>query len=213
MKQLCARLLVIAVLGVMLASTGCIYSNSDIVATEKVCVTVHEVQTTGTFTTFVVSDEFKTQLEALLKEYNEDKKNVKSIHMVDASYKVKSYKPHDWKITALIDIARQDVPEGAYEDGPAPFVKFYKASLKDLKGDKVEPKLCEDGVKIVNRALKSLLNDEDPRLVMNINCETVSPEPSPSDPMEFTVDVCVKFQIVIKGHNHGGGGHGGGGHR
>lgn len=208
MKQLCARLLVMAALGVLLASTGCIYNHSDMVITDKVCVLLHEVQTTGTFTSFVVCDQFKTELEAKLKENNVDVKDVKSIHMVDASFKVKSFKPHDWKITAQIDIARQDTPGGAYDDGPQPFTRFKNESLKELKGDREEPKLYEGGVKVVDRALKSLLNGEDPRLVLIINNETIKPTPSPADPMEFTVDTCVKFQIVIKGHDdhHGGGG-------
>ena len=107
----------------------------------------------------------------------------------------------------MIDIARQDVPDGAYEDGPAPLTKFWKQSLKALKGRPTDAKLYDGGVKVVNHALASLLDGEDPRLVLLINNETVTPTPSPSDPMEFTVNVCIKFQTVIKGHDDHHGGH------
>ncbi|HET6463926.1 MAG TPA: hypothetical protein VFH33_09015 [Candidatus Krumholzibacteria bacterium] len=215
MKQLRVQILVIAALGVLLANAGCIYNQCDLVITDKVCVDLHEVQTTGTFTSFVVCDQFKTELEQKLAENNLTTDDIKSIHMVGANFKVKSFKPHDWKITAQIDIARQDTPDGPYDDGPKPFTRFKKESLKDLKGDREEPKLYSDGVKLVDRALASLLDEEDPRLVLIINNEEIKPMPSPADPMEFTVNTCVKFQIVIKGQNnhghHGGGGGGGGG--
>jgi hypothetical protein len=197
MKQLCARLLMIAVLGSLLAMTGCIVGNNDIVITDKVCVTLNEVQTTGTFSSFVVCDQFKEQLEKSLKKYNRGKKDVKSIHMVGATFKTKSVKPHDWNVTANIDIARQDKVDGEYEDGPAPFVEFDDQSLLELKGDKTKAEMHADGVDVVNDALAALVDGEDPRLVLLIENETVEPTPSETDPMEFRVETCVKFQIVV----------------
>jgi len=204
MKQLRVHLLVITALGMLLANAGCIYNQCDLVLTDKVCVDIHEVQTTGTFTSFVVADEFKAALEQKLVDNNLTVDDIRSIHMVGANFKVKSFKPHDWKITAKIDIARQDSVEGAYDDGPKPFTKFKNESLACLKGDREEPKLYSDGVKLVDRALASLLKGEDPRLVLIINNENIQPTPSVSDPMEFTVNTCVKFQIVIKGKRQGG---------
>lgn len=198
MKQLCARLLVIAVLGSLLAMTGCIVGKSDMVVTETICVKIEEVQTTGSFSTFVVCDQFAEEIERELKKHNKGKKDVKSIHMTSATFKTKKVRPHDWNVTADIDIARQDTPGGAYEDGPAPFVTFDDQSLLDLKGEKTKARMHADGVDLVNDALEDLIDGEDPRLVLLINNESVTPTPSPSDPMHFVVDVCVKFQMVIK---------------
>jgi hypothetical protein len=203
MKHLYARLLVIAALGVLLASTGCVYDRSNVVITEKVCVTIDEYQTTDNFTTFAVSDEFKEVLEQKLAEYNVGKQDVKSIHMVSGVYKVSNVQPHDWVVSTKIDIARQDDPNGDYDDGPAPFMKFKRQSLMALQGHPEDAEMYHAGVKLVNEALEALVDGEDPRLVMIVNHEDVVPPPSPSDPMQFTLKACVKFQFVIDMGHHG----------
>jgi hypothetical protein len=204
MKQLCARLLVIAVAGVSLALAGCVYDRTDLVITENVCVNIEEYQTTGSFTTFVVCDKFKEELEEKLREYDRKKKDVKSIHMVSATFKTLYVKSHDWKVTANVDIARQDTPGGAYDDGPAPFMSFRRQSLKELRGAPTDADMHADGVELVDRALDTLIDDEDPRLVLLVNNENVRPTPSSSDPMEFKFRACVKFQIVIEADHHHG---------
>jgi len=197
MKQLCARLLVIAVAGGLLASAGCVYDGTDLVITENVCVNLDEYQTTGNFGTFVVADVFKERFEQKLRENGKSAKDVKAIHMVSATFKAMDVKPHDWTVTANIDIARQDVEEGAYEDGPAPFVTFSNQSLNGLTGAPNEAQMNAAGVALVNRALESLVDGEDPRLVMLVKNESVTPTPSTSDPMQFRMLACVKFQVVV----------------
>jgi len=203
MKPLCARLLVIAALGMMLASAGCIMNRTDLVVTDEICATIDEYETTGTFTTFTVVDKFKDELEKSLKQYNCSRKDVKSIHMVCATFKAMAVKPHDAVATATIDIARQDTPGGAYDDGPASFVVFENQKLKQLQGKPTDAKMNADGVALVDRALASLLNGEDPRLVLIVNNETITPTPTPDKPLQFKVRTCVTFQIVIKGRNSG----------
>jgi hypothetical protein len=187
----------IAVLGATLPFSSCVFKNGDVVINESVCVNLEEIQTTGTFTTFAVADKFKEVLEAKLEQHGRGKKDVKSIHMVSATFKTISVKPHDWTVTGDIDIARQDDPDGPITDGPASLVVFEDQSLKDLRGRPTDADLLSDGVDLVDRALESLLNDEDPRLILLVENETVSPTPSPSDPMEFKVRVCVNFQMVV----------------
>lgn len=197
MKQLCARLLVIAVAGGLLASAGCVYDNTDLVITENVCVNLEETQTSGNFGTFVVADQFKEQLQKRLKEHGKSEKDIKAIHMVGAAFKAMSVKPHDWTVDATIDIGRQDVEAGPFEDGPAPFVVFTDQSLLALTGAPNQADLHADGVALVNRALESLVGGEDPRLVLLVKNESVTPTPSVSDPMQFKILACVKFQVVI----------------
>lgn len=198
MKQLCARLLVIAVAGGLLASAGCVYDDTDLVITENVCVNISQYQTTGSFASFVVVDDFENKLRAKLEEYGKTEEDIESIHMVSATFKALDVKRHDWVFDATIDIARRDDPSGPYDDGPASFVSFTDQSLKGLKGAPNEADMHADGVALINRALESLLVGEDPRLVMLVSNESVTPTPSTSDPMEFKFLACVKFQVVVK---------------
>jgi hypothetical protein len=207
MKQLCARLLVIAVLGSLLASAGCIMSKTDLVITDEVCVNLDEHATTGSFSTFAVCDQFKTQLEKKLQQYGKGPKDVKSIHMTSATFKTMSVNPKDAKVTADIDIARQDVPASPYDDGPASLVTFHNQYLRDLQGKPTDAQLNADGVALVDRALASLLNGQDPRLILIVNNETVTPTPTPSNPLDFKVRTCVRFQVVISGEKPGNGHH------
>ncbi len=205
MKHHCARLLGIAALGTSLVLTpGCMFKNSDVVITEKVCVTLDEYQTTGTFESFVVCDQFKTKLLEALAENGLQLDEVKRITMKEGTFKTYEVKPHDWKVTAEIDIARQDVVDGPYDDGPESFVTFNRQSLKKLMGRPQDADLHRHGVKLVDRALDSLLDGEDPRLVLIINNESVVPTPSEADPMQFTFKACVEFQIVVKKKKHHG---------
>lgn len=197
MRAIWIRALVIAVVGMMLGLSSCIFRNGDLVLNETVCVNLEETQTTGTFSTFVVVDKFKEVLEHKLKENGRGKRDVKSIHMVSATFKTMAVKPHDWTVTGDIDIARQDTPGGPYEDGPATLVAFENQSLKDLKGRPTDADLLADGVAVVDRALQTLLVEEDPRMVLLVENESVSPTPSTSDPMQFKVLVCVNFQMVV----------------
>ena len=86
MKQLCARLLVIAALGVLLAFTGCITNQNDLVVTDEICANITEHETTGSFSTFTVVDDFKDQLEKALAKAGKKSADVKSIHMIAATF-------------------------------------------------------------------------------------------------------------------------------
>jgi hypothetical protein len=202
MKHVWTKALAGAAVMTMLGLSGCVLENGDLVVSELVCVTLTESQTTGTFSTFAVVDDFQEALERKLKENGSSKRQVKSIHMVSATFKTLTVTPHDWNVTGDIDIARQDVPGGAYEDGPATLVAFDNQSLLALRGKPTDADLLADGVLVVNRALEALLADEDPRLVLLVENETVSPTPSESDPMGFSLLICVQFQMVVeKGNN------------
>jgi hypothetical protein len=188
---------VIAIAGMLLGLSSCIFQDGDLVLNETICVNLEETQTTGTFTTFAVADKFKEVLERKLAENGSGKRDVKSIHMVSATFKTMNIMPHDWTVDADINIARQDVPGDPYSDGPAPLVVFEDQSLKALKGKPTDADLLADGVAVVDRALESLLVDEDPRLVLVLENASVTPTPSSTDPMTFRIMACVNFQMVV----------------
>lgn len=199
MKQLCARLLVIAALGVMLAFAGCITSQSDLVVTDEISVNIVEHETTGSFSTFTVVDDFKDQLEKALAKAGKKSTDVKSIHMIGATFKTTAVSPKDTRATADITIARQDTPGGAYDDGPAAFVSFNDQLLSDLKGKPTDAQMNAAGVTVVDNALAALLGGQDPRLVLTVDNESLTPTPSADSPLDFTVRVSVRFQAVVAG--------------
>jgi len=199
MKHLCARLLVIAALGVMLAFAGCITSQSDVVVTDEICANITEYETTGNFSTFTVVDDFKDQLEKALAKSGKKAVDVKSIHMISATFSTQSVSPKDARATAQIDIARQDNPGGGYDDGPAAFVSFNNTLLKSLQGKATDAQMNAAGVALVDRALAALLGGQDPRLVLIVNNETITPTPTVSNPLDFKVRACVRFQAVVRG--------------
>jgi hypothetical protein len=199
MKQLCARLLVIAALGVLLAFTGCITNQNDLVVTDEICANIVEHETTGSFSTFTVVDDFKAQLEKALAKAGKKSSDVKSIHMISATFAAQAVSPQDARATADIDIARQDTPGGGYDDGPAPFVTFDDTLLKSLQGKPTDALMNADGVALVDRALAALLAGQDPRLVLIVNNESITPTPTTANPLDFRVRACVRFQAVVAG--------------
>lgn len=199
MRKAGTGLLLTVALVILAAASGCFYDHGDMVLNETVCVTFDQEITSGSFSTFVVCDQFKAELVAELTRNGRDLEDVKSIHMVSGTYKTQAITGHDWKVTAQIYIARQDDPSASgYSDGPALFTSFDQQSLKKLRGSPKDADLESDGVELVDRALESLLDGEDPRLVLIVENDSVSPEPSESDPMEFKLKTCVKFQAILK---------------
>jgi hypothetical protein len=194
MKQLCARLLVIAALGVLLATAGCITSQSDLVITDVISANIDEHETTGTFSTFTVVDDFKDQLEKALAKSGKKTTDVKSIHMISATFAAQAVSPKDATATANIDISRQDV-----SDGPAAFVSFNNTKLKSLQGKPTDAQMNASGVALVDRALADLLAGGDPTLVLTVNNETITPTPTVDAPLDFKVRVNVTFQAVVRG--------------
>jgi hypothetical protein len=194
MKQLCAKLLVIAALGVLLASTGCIMNQSDLVVTDVISANITEHETTGTFSTFTVVSDFKDQLEKALAKSGKKTTDVKSIHMIGATFSTMSVSPKDATATADITISRQDV-----SDGPAAFVSFDNTLLTSLRGSPTDATMDPAGVALVDRALADLLAGGDPTLVLTVNNETITPTPTTDAPLDFKVRVNVTFQAVVAG--------------
>jgi hypothetical protein len=194
MKQLCARLLVIAALGMLLATAGCITSQSDLVVTDVISANITEHETTGSFSTFTVVSDFRDQLEKALAKAGKKTTDVKSIHMIGATFQSMAVSPKDARATADITISRQDV-----SDGPAAFVSFNNTLLTSLQGKPTDATMNAAGVALVDRALAALLASGNPVLVLTVNNETITPTPTVSAPLDFKVRVNVTFQAVIAG--------------
>ena len=144
-------------------------------------------------------DDFRDQLDKALAKAGKKSTDVKSIHMIGATFKAIAVSPKDTRATANITIARQDTPGGAYNDGPAAFVSFNNQLLTALQGKPTDAQMNAAGVTVVDNALAALLAGQNPRLVLNVNNETITPTPSAGSPLDFTVRVAVRFQAVVAG--------------
>jgi hypothetical protein len=203
MKLVVARLALLTAIFALVAGSGCIYdaSTGEVVITEKICVSFEEYRESPTLGSAVVCDRFKERILMRIAAYGATLDDIESINMVSGTYQVtkpasKRYE-HDWTITAAVDISRQDVPSGPVTDGPARFVNETSQSLRDAKGMPTSADLNSAGVELVNRALQSLLDGEDPRLVLTLIPGGIDPAPSPSDPLTFKWNACVEFQAVV----------------
>jgi hypothetical protein len=203
MKLVFARLALLTAICALVIGSGCIYdpSTGQVVITEKICVSFDEYRESPTLGSSVVCDRFRIRIMERIAAYGATLDDIESITMMSGSYHVT--KPaskmlaHDWTITAAVDISRQDVPSGPVTDGPERFINETSQSLKDAKGKPTYADLNSSGVALVNRALDSLLEGEDPRLVLTLIPGGISPAPSPSDPLTFKWNACVEFQAVV----------------
>jgi hypothetical protein len=203
MKPVFVRIALLTALCTLAFASGCIYdaSTGQVVITEKICVSFDEYRETDTLGSSVVCDRFRVRILERIAAYGATLDDIESITMMSGTYQVtkpasKSY-THDWTITAAVNIHRQDVPGGAVTDGPELFVEETSQSLRDAKGKPTYADLNSAGVSVVNRALESLLDGEDPRLVLTLIPGGISPAPTASDPLTFKWNACVEFQAVV----------------
>jgi len=203
MKLVFARLALLAALFTLVIGSGCIYdpSTGDVVVTEKICVSFEQDFYNADLGSSVVADEFRERILMRIAAYGATLDDIESITMMSGTYQVtkpaSKKNEHDWTITAAVDISRQDDPSGPVTDGPERFVNMTSQSLMDAKGKPTYADLNSAGVELVNRALQSLLDGGDPRLVLTLIPGGIDPEPSMSDPCSFKWNACVEFQAVV----------------
>jgi len=201
MKKSVFTVLALSVLGILVLASGCVYDSlsSQVVVTEKVNVQFKEYRESPSIGSVVVIDTFKERLMDALEENHADLEDIETITMVAGEYKVAapSKAAHDWTVSGVVTMWRQDDPMGPVTAGPATFVNMTSQSLWAAKGKPVPAALNSAGVAIVNTALADLKNGGDPRLIVEMVSDNIVPAPSPSDPLEFSWLAQVTFQVVI----------------
>ncbi|MBP2681882.1 MAG: hypothetical protein H6Q78_1745 [Candidatus Krumholzibacteriota bacterium] len=201
MKKSVFTVLALSVLGILVLASGCVYDSlsSQVVVTEKVNVQFKEYRESPSIGSVVVIDTFKERLMDALEENHADLEDIETITMVAGEYKVAapSKAAHDWTVSGVVTMRRQDDPMGPVTAGPATFVNMTSQSLWAAKGKPVPAALNSAGVAIVNTALADLKNGGDPRLIVEMVSDNIVPAPSPSDPLEFSWLAQVTFQVVI----------------
>jgi hypothetical protein len=201
MRRVAFVSIVLPVLSILALAGGCVYDDmsSEMVVTEQVSVTLDEYRESGTLGSTVVVAEFADEVYKMLEKYDSKIKDIKSINLVSGTYQVArpSTAPHDWVITSPVTVRRQDDPMGLVTDGPATFVNMTNQSLQAAKGKAVPADLNSAGVALIKRALDDLLLGQDPRIVLKMDGGTITPVPTPSDPLSFSWRATVTFQVVI----------------
>lgn len=202
MRRVAFALVVLPVLSILALAGGCVYDDmsSEMVVTEQVSVTLDEYRESGTLGSAVVVAEFADDVYKMLEKYDSKIKDIKSINVVSGTYRVArpSKAAHDWVITSPVTVRRQDDPMGPVTDGPATFVNMTSQSLRDAQGKAVPADLNSAGAALIKRALDDLLLGKNPRLILKMDGGTITPAPTPSDPLSFSWRATVTFQVVIK---------------
>jgi hypothetical protein len=192
--------MIIPVFCVLALSSGCVYEEmqTEMVVTERVNVQFDEYRESPDIGSAVVVDDFKMKLMGKLDEYGVELEDVMAITMVSGEYKVtKPAKGADWTVTGEVTIKRQDDPSGPVTEGPEIFVNLTSQPLAAAKGMPVPADLNSAGVTVVNNALADLKMGGDPRLIVTMESDDITPAPSPSNPLEFKWMARIVFQIVI----------------
>jgi len=202
MNKAMLNLLVLSAITALALMSGCIYdpSSGTVIVTEKVVVQFEEYREIPTIGSAVVAEDFKERIMDALDRENATIEDVVSISMVSGAYKVTkpSKAGHDWVITGTVTMKRQDDPMGPVTDGPANFIDMFNQSLDMAKGKPVVASLNSAGVDVVNRALADILLGGDPRRIITMESSSITPPPSPSDPLVFKWLAEVTFQAVVR---------------
>ena len=201
MRRVVSRIVVLAVLGILALAGGCVYEDmsTQMVVTEQISVTLDEYRESGTLGSTVVVAEFADEVYRMLDKYDSKIKDIKSINVVSGTYRVAqpSQASHDWVITSPVTVRRQDDPMGPVTAGPETFINMTEQSLRAAQGKPIYADLNSAGVALIKDALDDLLLGKDPRVVLQMEGGTITPTPSPSDPLSFSWRATVTFQVVI----------------
>lgn len=197
MRRVLAPLAIAAVC--LAAVSGCIYDelNSQWVVEENVCVNIEDIATSADLSARVVCDLFRARLMEKLDAEGLTLDDVESVAVVSGRYKLVTLQGHDWSVDGMVRLSRQDDTSSPPTEGPVGFVDFDNQSIKALKGAFTTATMEAAGVDLLNDALADILEGGDPRVVLDLDDITVSPAPSPQDPMEFKFLACVRFQAII----------------
>ena len=171
-------------------------SKSKIVLRDKFCVRFDEDRDSGKFEKEIVCDQFAAMIHQWLEDNNVDGDDITHIFMTGGRItEGDDFKgPHGWDITSSVYIKRADI-----KDGPRRFIKNRTVDIPDdIDGRGFRPRFDRKGVKLVNRALRDLVDGGDPVLVVKMVSTDVDPEPSSSDPLIFSWDACINITAIVQ---------------
>lgn len=179
------------------------FHGSKFVLYEKFCVTFDEHRASlNSGTSEIVCDQFATDINQWFADNNVDPSDVCLIFQSGGKMKLGApYEgSHDWDITSKVMIERVDI-----NDGPKVYLRTQTVTVPDdLEGWGEFPRFDFWGVLLVDRALGDLVDGGNPVLKVTLKYTDVDPEPSESDPLDFSWQACVDIvAVVCKRFGHG----------
>jgi hypothetical protein len=201
MKKTVLTVLALSIGSLLVLTSGCVYDElaTQVVVSETIVVQYTEYRENPFIGSAVVADTWRERLLDSLQDYGASIEDVQSISVVSGEYKMtKPFKgTHDWTVIGKVTVRRQDDPTGPVTDGPADFVNMTTQSLWDASGRPTPADLNSAGVAVIDRALQDLLAGGDPRLIVEMVSDDITPAPTMSDPLEFNWLARVTFQAVV----------------
>ena len=190
---------VLLLLFLMAGGTGCILDTKivEIVLSDWACVTFDEVHTSVSNNPADTLD-YAEQLDQLLADNDMSRSDIKSAHVVKATYEVTEVtSTDDFTITGMIRVQRGDIA-----DGPEVIVNYDSQAITPGEiGIVHNAPLNGAGVALLNRALADYLDDSGPplypTLIFTTEQGTIVPTPTDLNPLLFKWQGCILFQFTF----------------
>jgi hypothetical protein len=122
-----------------------------------------------------------------------DRSQITGMILNGVSYGVTEYTQTErWLIGGAVYVQRLDL--GGSE---TVLLRYTDKYVPDLLGAKVVADLEPTGVDVINTALENFVDGDNPVLRFVTRNETVSPAPTPSNPIEFHWGLWIQYQIMV----------------
>jgi hypothetical protein len=182
-------------------SGGALSAKGGVVLQETFCVTFDCVVTSGDDITTVTSSSFATEIQAWLDANDVDPEDVCDIFQSGGTIVLAApYSGgHDWDWAGKLWIKRLDIVDDWHL-----YLKAQTVTIPDDIAPGYNPRFNFRGVRTVNRALEDLVAGQNPILGLEMRQYDgdIDPEPSESDPLEFTWDACINVVVVVGNNCH-----------
>ena len=193
MKIALSAMLVLLVL-LAVCGGGCMKEKViEVVVTGETCGQWSENHDSPMYTNPALVD-YAGEIDRILQDNDLDRSDIKKAAVSSAWYTVTDFsQATDWLITGEITVARNDVVAG-----PATAIEYTNQSIPAALGVNVAATLNSAGVDLLNQALADYIEGGYPVLIFTVVSGGVTPAPTPSSPMIFDWQACIKMQIVVE---------------
>lgn len=180
---------------VLVVGQGCVLEDKvvELVLNGETCVEFEEYHESISWNTPMVLD-YADEIREILEDNDIDISKMEKAVVKSVTYEVTALAgTHDWDISGFITVQR-----GAGEAKKV--VNYTEQSLMEVFGEPKYADLAAAGVAILNGALASFLADPYSPIILTfeVDNDTVTPAPTPSDPLDFVWEACVKIQIIYE---------------
>lgn len=191
MKNTISAVFAAVALCLLLGGPGCVLEEKviEIVLKGETCAEFQENHDSEEFTTPVTID-YAERIDDILEDNDLGRSDIKRAKVMSATYQVTDFDhTHDWSISGYITV------ENLTGGGPETVVNYTDQSLIAAQPAPVTASLDADGVLVINQALQDYLDGGYPTLRFTVQNGSVDPSPSPSDPIVFTWEACIKIHV------------------